>query len=37
MHDERQRRANLRLGWILATVSLALALGFVLRMTWFGH
>jgi len=37
MLDERQRKANLRLGLILATVSLALAIGFVVRMTWFGH
>jgi hypothetical protein len=35
--DERQRKANLRLGLILATVSVALAIGFVVRMAWFGH
>ena len=34
---EQQRKANVRLGLILATVSLALAVGFVVRMAWFGH
>ena len=37
MIDERQRKANVRLGLILATVSLVLALGFVARMVWFGR
>ncbi len=37
MLDDRQRKANLRLGLILATVSLVLALGFVARMVWFGR
>ena len=37
MVDERQRKANVRLGLILATVSLALAVGFVVRMVWFGR
>jgi hypothetical protein len=37
MLDERQRKANVRLGLILATISLSLALGFVARMVWFGH
>lgn len=36
MLDERQRKANVRLGLILGTVALALALGFVARMAWFG-
>jgi hypothetical protein len=31
------RRRNVRLGWILATIALAFALGFVARMAWFGH
>jgi len=35
--DDRQRKANLRLALILATVSVALAIGFVVRMAWFGH
>jgi hypothetical protein len=30
-----QRRANVRLGLILATVALAFALGFVARFVWF--
>ena len=37
MPDERQRKANLRLGVILATVSLVFAVGFVARLVWFGH
>ena len=37
MIDERQRKANVRLGLILATVSLVLALGFVARLVWFGR
>jgi len=40
MTDERttadhQRRANLRLGLILASVALAFAVGFVAKMAWF--
>lgn len=31
-----QRKANLRLGWALAAVALALGLGFVLRFVWRG-
>jgi hypothetical protein len=30
-----QRKANLRLALILASVALALALGFVAKFTWF--
>ncbi len=37
MLDERQRKANVRLALILATVSLTLVLGFVARLVWFGH
>ena len=33
---DRQRRANRRLGLILATVALSFALGFVIRMRYFG-
>lgn len=36
MVDPRQRRANVRLGLILATVALAFALGFVARFGLFG-
>jgi hypothetical protein len=31
------KRRNARLGWILASVALMFALGFVVRMAWFGH
>lgn len=34
MQTEEQRRANLRLGLILATVALVFALGFVLKIVW---
>ena len=37
MLDERQRKANVRLGLILVTISLTFALGFVARLVWFGH
>ena len=37
MLDQRQRKANVRLALILATISLALAIGFVARMVWFGR
>lgn len=36
MVDPRQRRANVRLGLILATVALAFALGFVARFVLSG-
>jgi len=36
LSDERQR-ANRRLGWILATVALAFAVGFALKITLFGR
>jgi hypothetical protein len=34
--SEQQRRANRRLGLILASVALAFALGFIVKMTLFG-
>jgi hypothetical protein len=34
MPTEEQRRANVRLGLILATVALVFALGFVLKIVW---
>ena len=37
MIDERQRKANVKLGLILASISLVLVLGFVARMVWFGR
>jgi hypothetical protein len=36
MVDERQRKANLKLALILATVALVFALGFVARFVLFG-
>jgi len=35
--SEEQRKANLRLALILATVALAFAVGFVVKMRFFGH
>ena len=32
--NERQRKANIRLGLILASVALVFALGFVVKMAW---
>jgi hypothetical protein len=34
--SEQQRRANVRLGLILATVALAFAVGFVIKLRFFG-
>ena len=34
---QQQRKANVRLGLILASVALVFALWFVVKMTWFGH
>lgn len=34
--DERQRKANLRLALILASVAAVFALGFVVKIAWFG-
>jgi hypothetical protein len=33
---ERQRRANVRLGLILASLALAFAVGFIVRLSYFG-
>ena len=33
----QQRRANVRLGWILASVALVFAAGFVLKILWLGR
>ena len=35
--DEQQRKANVRLGLVLASVALVFAIGFVVKMAWFGH
>ena len=35
MLTEQQRKANLRLGLILATVAIAFGVGFVVKMIWF--
>ena len=34
---DAQRRANLKLGWILATVALTFALGFVAKLVLFAR
>jgi hypothetical protein len=34
---EQQRKANLRLGLILASVALLFGLGFVAKMVWLGR
>lgn len=34
--SSEQRKANVRLGLILATVALAFAIGFVVRLVYFG-
>jgi len=34
---EQQRKANARLGWILATVALAFGVGFVVKIIWLGR
>jgi hypothetical protein len=34
--NEQQRKANTRLGLILASVALVFALGFVAKMLWLG-
>ncbi len=36
MTSEQQRKANLRLGLILASVALAIALGFVAKVVLYG-
>jgi hypothetical protein len=34
--DERQRKANLRLALILASLALVFAIGFVVKIAWLG-
>lgn len=34
---EQQRKANRRLGWILATVALVFGLGFMAKIMLMGH
>jgi len=34
--SESQRKANLRLGLILASVAVLFAIGFIVKMVWFG-
>jgi len=35
--NDQQRKANLRLALILATVALAFGVGFIVKMSFFGH
>jgi len=37
MLSDDRKRANRRLGWILATVALAFAIGFALKITLLGR
>jgi len=34
---EQQRKANRRLGWMLAALALAFGAGFVVKIAFFGH
>jgi hypothetical protein len=34
---DQQRKANARLGWILATIALSFGIGFVVKIIWLGH
>jgi hypothetical protein len=36
MSTESQRRANLRMAWVLAAIAVVFGLGFVLRVAVFG-
>ncbi len=36
MHPETQRKANVRLAWILAAIALVFGLGFVARIVLLG-
>ncbi len=36
-HRDAQRKANVRLGLILASVALIFAVGFVVKMLWLGR
>jgi len=37
MVSEHQRRANVRLGLVLASVALVFAVGFVVKVIWLGR
>jgi hypothetical protein len=37
MVSEQQRRANVRLGLVLASVALVFAVGFVVKVVWLGR
>jgi hypothetical protein len=37
MTPEEQRKSNVRLAWILASVALAFALGFVAKIALYSH
>jgi len=37
MVSEQQRRANVRLGLVLASVALVFAVGFVVKVIWLGR
>lgn len=35
--NPQQRKANVRLGWILASVALVFGVGFVVKIIWLGR
>jgi hypothetical protein len=37
MTPQEQRKSNVRLAWILASVALVFALGFVAKIALYGH
>jgi len=37
MGSEQQRRANVRLGLVLASVALVFAVGFIVKVIWLGR
>jgi len=37
MVSEQQRRANVRLGLVLASVALVFAVGFIVKVIWLGR
>lgn len=36
-HTESQRKANLRMAWVLAAIAAVFGLGFAARIVLFGH
>ena len=36
MSPDEQRKSNLRLAWVLASVAILLFVGFIVKSAWFG-